>query len=177
VTLPANIRINTSLPFPALAKGSGPVIVSKVNGIWTIGLSFGVLGVQSPPPGNFPTDYLLVYDSIANTFFKMPLGALATFGAGRTQRSITSSGQFPIQANDSILNINNLGDLVPIIPLASGRNGAPLTFKNLPSSHTQTLTRTSPDTFDGATTVSLIAGAAVTLVPYNDGVNAGYAIE
>jgi hypothetical protein len=177
MTLPANIRINTSLPFPALAKGSGPVVVSKVNGVWTIGLSFAVVGQQLPPPANFPTDYLLVYDSIANTFFKMSLSALATFGAGRTQRSITSSGQLPIIAGDGILNINAASDLTPIVPLAAGRNGVPLTFKNLPGSHTQTLTRTSPDTFDGATTVSLIAGAAVTLVPYNDFVNSGYAIE
>jgi hypothetical protein len=164
------------LPFPALAKGSGPVVVSKVNGVWTIGLSLAVLGAQSPPPGNFPTDFILIYDQVANTFFKMSLSTLVTTATAQTQRSITSSAQLPIIGTDSILNINNVADLIPIVPLASSRLGAPLTFKNLPGSHTQTLTRTSPDTIDGATTYSLIAGAFVTLVPYNDGVNAGYAV-
>jgi hypothetical protein len=177
MTLPADVRINTTLLFPALVKGSGPVTVAKNNGIWTVGLSFAILGAQSPPPANFPTDYLLVYDSIANTFFKMPLSGITAALTSRTQRSITSSGALPIIAGDSILNINAASDLTPIVPLASGRMGSPLTFKNLPGSHTQTLTRTSPDTFDGATTVSLVAGAAVTLVPYNDTVNSGYAIE
>jgi hypothetical protein len=52
-----------------------------------------------------------------------------------------------------------------------------LTFKNLPGSHVQTLTRTAPDTFDGQLTLALAAGASATLVPYNDGVNSGYGIE
>jgi hypothetical protein len=174
MTLPANIRINTSLPFPAIAKGSGPVLVSKVNGIWTVGLSFAILAVQSPPPANFPNDFVIVYDSVANTFFKMPLSLLTSLP--QPQRSITSSAQLPIVVTDSVININAVTDLTPIVPLASSRLGAPLTFKNLPGSHTQTLTRTSPDTIDGATTYSLVAGAFVTLVPYIDGVNAGYAV-
>lgn len=98
-------------------------------------------------------------------------------GSVRTQRSITSSGALPILGSDQILNINSGSDLSPVVPLASGRAGVPLTFKNLPGSHVQTITRTSPDTFDGQATYLLAPGATLTLVPYGDGVNTGYAIE
>ena len=97
--------------------------------------------------------------------------------ARRSQRSITGAGNLPLVASDQILNINSGLDLAPIVPLASGRQGLPLTFKNLPGSHTQTITSTSPDTFDGAASLALVGGASLTLMPYNDGVNAGYAIE
>lgn len=95
----------------------------------------------------------------------------------RVQRSITTIGSLPIVATDSILNINNAGNLAPVVPLASTRNGAPLTFKNLPGSHLQTLTQTAPDTLEGQNTLPLNPGASITLVPYNDGVNTGWAIE
>jgi len=96
---------------------------------------------------------------------------------GRPQRSITAAGNLPVTAGDSILNINAAADLTPVVPAASTRSGAPLTFKNLPGSHLQTLERASTDTFDGQTTYQLAAGAEVTLTPYNDGVNSGYAID
>ena len=95
----------------------------------------------------------------------------------RAQRSIVTSGDLPLVLSDSILNINAASDLSPVVLVASSRSGAPFTFKNLVGSHSQTLTRTSPDTFDGQTTLVLAAGSSVTLVPYNDGINAGYAVE
>jgi hypothetical protein len=179
MALPANIRVNVRVPFPALVTGSGPVTVTKVNGIWTIGLNAGLLVTQNPPV-NFAADLVFVWDPVAKTFILAPLSGLIA-APGRQQRSITTNGggahSLPVLANDSVLNINNAGDLVPVVPLASTRNGAPLSFKNLPGSHVQTLTRTAPDTFDGANTILLQPGAEISLRPYNDGVNAGYAIE
>lgn len=105
-------------------------------------------------------------------------GAIAgTNAAVRPQRSITMIANLPVTATDSILNVNAPSDLTPIVPLASTRAGAPLTFKNLPGSHSQTLKRTSPDLFDGSVSIVLVAGASVTLVPYNDGVNTGYSVQ
>jgi hypothetical protein len=178
MTLPANIRVNTSVPFPSLVVGSGPVTVVKANGIWTLGFSISQLGQQSPLPANYPTDYLIFWDSIALTFFRMPISALtaALAGAGRPQRSITAAGNLPIVATDSILNLNAATDLAPIVPAAVGRAGFPLTFNNLAGSHVQTLTPTGADTFAGLATIPLAAGAVVTLVPYSDGVNVGYFI-
>ena len=47
MTIPANIRINTNFPFPALVQGSGGITVAKKNGIWTIGLTAGT--ATGPP--------------------------------------------------------------------------------------------------------------------------------
>jgi len=178
MALPANIRVNVKAPFPALVYGTGPITVTKANGIWTIGYNPTPFPIQTPPLTSYPNDYVLVWDSVAKAFFQLPLSALYSFAVGiRVQRSIKGAGDLPIVAGDSILNINALTDLAPSVPLAASRLGAPLTFKNLPGSHLQTLTRTGADTFDGAATLPLNAGAAMTLVPYNDGVNAGWAIE
>lgn len=104
----------------------------------------------------------------------IPVG---TVSVARAQRSVVTSGDLPVRAADSILNVNAASDLAPVVPLAISRSGAALTFKVKPGAHSQTITATSPDTFDGATTISLAAGQGLTLVPYNDGVNAGYAVE
>jgi|SRR5579884_1158972 len=94
-----------------------------------------------------------------------------------SQRAITAAGNLPLVAADAVLTINAAADLAIRVPLASTRAGAPLTFKNKPGSHLQTLMATAPDTFDGDASYQLIGGAAVTLRPANDGVNAGYNIE
>lgn len=44
MTLPANIRVNAAFPFPSLVQGSGPITITKVNGIWTVGFDTGLLG-------------------------------------------------------------------------------------------------------------------------------------
>ena len=51
MNIPDNIRVNASFPFPALVQGSGPITLTKINGIWTIGYNGSALGVinTSPP--------------------------------------------------------------------------------------------------------------------------------
>jgi len=180
MTLPPNIRVNASAPFPSLIKATGPLTLTKANGIWTVGFSFATLGIEIPSAQNFPSDYVLVYDSIAGGFFQMSLATLSStlLSGGRLQRSITAADNLPIAANDSILNFNATTDLTPTVPPAASRNGAPLTFKNLPGSHMQTLSPTaaSGDSFDGEATIELTPGMDLTLRPYDDGVNDGYAI-
>lgn len=105
------------------------------------------------------------------------IAALAPGGNIKVQRSITSSANLPVLASDAILNVNVAGVFAISVPAGAARKGAPLTFKNLPASHAVTLNASGSDTFDGVTTLQLPGGAAVSLVPYNDGVNAGYAIE
>lgn len=41
------IRVNTPVTFPTLVQGSGPVTVTKKNGIWTIGLAGSAYGPPS----------------------------------------------------------------------------------------------------------------------------------
>jgi hypothetical protein len=72
------MRINVGVPFPSLVMGSGPVTISKTNGIWTVGFSIDALGHQAPLIGALPTDYLIVYDSVAKIFFKASITDLRT---------------------------------------------------------------------------------------------------
>jgi hypothetical protein len=64
-------------PFPSMVQGSGPIVLSKLNGIWTVGLTASALAVQNPPPQNLPTDQAIVWDSINKQWILVPLTAIA----------------------------------------------------------------------------------------------------
>jgi hypothetical protein len=137
--------------------------------------------VYTPPNGaENATPGEIIASATWNSIFTDIANALTQLGQGlitAPQRSITSAGNLPIVGTDVILNINSTSDLTPIIPLASSRAGAAFIFNCVVGSHTQTLIRTAPDTFNGNASINLVGGATVILFPYNDGVNAGYAIQ
>jgi hypothetical protein len=176
--LPPNIRVNMQAPFPALTKAVGPVTLAKANGIFTIGFSVKGLGVQAPPAANYPTDYLIAYDSVANTLFKMPL--LGAFGGSRVQRSIAGAGPVAIVSTDQQLNLNLTASLVITLPSFATRAGVPLTFKDVTllngaAFYAQTIAAAAGEKIDGNASVPLAEpGQAITLVPCNDGVNSGW---
>jgi hypothetical protein len=175
MTLPANIRVNLAAPFPALVKGSGPVSVAKANGIWTIGLGFTQLGVQIPPSAKYPTDYLLVWDSIAETFFTVPLSNLVS--GNRIQRSVTA-GPVVVAPTDQILNLNLGSSLTITLPPYAPRAGLPITFKDAGRQATafpQTIAAAAGETIDSHASIPLNTNSqSITLVPANDGVNTGW---
>lgn len=74
---PATVRVNTTVNFPSLVFGTGPITVTKNNGVWSLGFSVAALAIQTPPAANYATDYLLAYDSIAKTFFQLSLSGLS----------------------------------------------------------------------------------------------------
>lgn len=76
--LPDTVRANVAVPFPTLVKGAGPITLTKTNGIWTIAFSPNVLATQSALVGALSTDFVVVYDSIAQTLFKASLTDLQT---------------------------------------------------------------------------------------------------
>lgn len=105
MTLPANIRVNTPVPFPALVTGSGPVTVAKVNGVWTLGFSVSSFGIQNPPPlANWATDYALVYDSAAKQFIQVPLGSI-----------LWAAGRIRFVAKQVNFNVGNTDTQIPIV--------------------------------------------------------------
>lgn len=67
MTLPASIRINAQFPFPSLVNGSGPITITKSNGIWTVGLSFTNVAAV---PGGTPASQLelLCYNTLTQTY-------------------------------------------------------------------------------------------------------------
>ena len=175
MTLPANIRVNVGAPFPAVVKGSAPFTIAKANGIWTIGLNFSLLGIEQPTFVQQQTDYVLVWDSVLQTFFRIPLTSLPV--AARLQRSITA-GPVVVSLNDQILNLNLTSSLTITLPGYVSRLGVPLTFKDVGRQATAnpiTLAAAAGEFIDGNASIPLNTNAqSITLVPANDGVNTGW---
>jgi hypothetical protein len=178
MTLPANIRVNVGAPFPALVKGSAGLSIQKANGVWTLGLGYPNLGVQAePPPANFATDYVAVYDSVAQTYFLLPLSSVG-IGGERRQRSVTA-GPVSINPADQILHLNLTASLTITLPPYGSRAGVPLTFKDVgmqASANPITIAAAAGEFIDGSfPSVALsVNGQAIVLTPANDGVNAGW---
>ena len=184
MTLPANIRVNTAVPFPALVQPSGPITISKNNGIWTIGFTIAAFGTQVPLVGNYPTDFLLAWDAVNLTFFKVSITNLLssiaiTSGSARTQRTTTIT-PIVVAGTDQIISCNiSSGPAACTLPSAASRVGVPVTFKDLgqATAHNITLTALGGDTIDGAATYVINNNRAyVTLVPFNDGTNTGWMV-
>ena len=188
MTLPANIRLNLSVPFPALVQGSGPVTIDKRNGIFTLGFDIIDLNTGIPLPANFNDDYLIYYDAVLQSFLKVPFSSLP--GVARAQRSIMTVLDLPITINDSILNVdlNTRPALTIVLPAYGTRAGAPLTFKDVAGTwggaSTVTFETTAPDSIDGISHAALAGGAlkgtvnwqSFPFLPMNDGIHAGYGI-
>jgi hypothetical protein len=99
MTLPANIRVNTSVPFPATVKGGGVISVTKLNNIWTISLNFSAFGVLpvAPDPAN---SYVLIWNAVTNTFALIPMSSVF---ASKVVKVLTAAGPYPAQPNDEVL--------------------------------------------------------------------------
>jgi hypothetical protein len=177
MTLPANIRVNVGAPFPALVKATAGIALGRANGIWTLGLAYSQFGIQAPPPAtNYPTDYVLIWDAVAQTYFRVPLTSLG-IGGERSQRSVTA-GPVTIQANDQILHCNIGSPQTVHLPPAITRNGVPLLFKDVgmqAAANNITVVPASGETIDGFSSVALVQnGQALQVTPANDGVNTGW---
>lgn len=176
MTLPANIRVNVGAPFPSLVTAIAPFTIQKQNGIFKLGLSFGLLATQSPPTANFPTDYVLVYDSLAKTFFSMPLSA---FGFNRPQRLVTA-GPVVFASNDQIVNLKLGAAYTSTLPSYLTRAGTPLTLCDVTklygaAFYAQTFNAAAGEAIDGVASVEITEpGQAITLLPMNDGTSVGW---
>lgn len=132
-------------------------------------------GTGTSPDNMFPPKVGADLDDIATAL----TGIGPTGGGARTQRSVTS-GPVTISGTDSILNLNLSSPTNISLPAAATRNGAPLTFKDVggqAGAHNVTLTANGTEKIDGVST--LVMGGnyqAVTVNPFNDGVNTGWFI-
>jgi hypothetical protein len=89
MALPANIRVNLAVPFPAMVQGGGGIGVTKVNGVWTISLIAGQLVSVMNAAGFLP--------SFSGT-------GLLDFGAfpGSTDAQLVITGQAAIVAGSVV---------------------------------------------------------------------------
>jgi hypothetical protein len=91
MTIPPRIRVNVAAPFPTLVTGANGIGVGKQNGIWTIGLNTSSLGTGITLLTSFPTDYVVIYDSIAKTYSQVSLATIATGGGATTVANLPAS--------------------------------------------------------------------------------------
>jgi len=180
-SLPAALRINATAPFPAMVSGGPGVGITKTNGFWTVGVNMQNLGTQIAPPANYSTDYIIIYDAIANTHFKMPLSGITGLATGaRQQRSVTAS-PIVLASNDQQLNVNiNTGSPSCSLPTAASRLGVPLKFVDVGAqfaAHPLLITPQAGETISGLANMTLSTNRQfVELTPFNDGVNTGWVI-
>ncbi len=184
MTLPANIRVNAQLPFPSLVYGSGPITIAKQNGMWTVGFSIGAFGTAVPPLGDYPIDFFMGWNANTNSFFKMSIANLVSalntsLAVARPQRAVTAT-PIVVAPTDQILNCNVATAAACALPAAASRNGVPVTFKDLgqATANPITLTAFGAEKIDGAATYVIRNNYGwVTLMPFNDGVNSGWAVQ
>jgi hypothetical protein len=131
MTMPANIRVATSVPFPSMVKGGGLITVSKANGIWTIG--FSVLGLAGLPAGSDPTTIqLFVWNTNTNTFQVATIAQLLSLAANSPTLITIANSPYVPKVTDSIIYVDTAGGAVEIdLAAANTRSGAPLTIKDL----------------------------------------------
>lgn len=166
--------------FPSAVFGSGAITVTKVAGVYTISFSISVFGSVTPPAADYPTDFLLAYNSTTSAFFKVALSNLGV-GGQRVQRSVTAS-PIAVAATDQIINFNiNAGSPACTLPASSTRNGVPLTFKDAgghAAAHALTISAAGSETIDGLASVPINTNfQQLTFTPYNDGTNSGWALS
>jgi hypothetical protein len=177
MTLPPNIRVNIGAPFPAVVRGSGPISISRANGIWTIGMALPTtFTTQVPAASALPTDYVMVYDSVAGIWVAVTLG---TIMAG-TQRAVAAT-PVSILPTDYVLHLNLTISSNIVLPPYLSRAGMPLMFKDVGMQATafpQTLSAATGETIDGLASIPLaVNGQSIRVVPANDGVNTGWFTE
>lgn len=104
MTLPANIRVNTSASFPATVKGGGAIAIAKNAGIWTVSLNLAALALVQTVSDPVNT-YVLIFNPVTGVMQNLALGAAVS--ASKVTTKLGGVGQpaspYAAQPNDDVL--------------------------------------------------------------------------
>lgn len=122
MTLPANIRVNASAPFPATVKGGGAVAIAKANGIWTVELNFGAIGqvAGASDPAN---TFVLAWDSVTGVYSLLPLSAVFS---SKVVKTLTAAGPYAALPTDEVLIVNQVAGAAMMITVDWSLRSKPL---------------------------------------------------
>lgn len=170
MTLPVNIRINVRAPFPARVVGAGFVVVSKVNGIWTISVDYTQLApllISADIQGAL----VAVYDPATKQYNTLTVAQVIATGIN-TYRVVTAAGPVTIGPSDVTILLNKTAPAATNInlPASASRNGVPVTVKDyggVAQANNITFVPAAGETIDGFTASQAAAnGAALINVNY-----------
>lgn len=183
MTLPANIRVNVRIPFPALVQGGAFITVAKANGIWTIKPNYQLLALA---PGQTPTQIVAVYDTASGGWNYVTAASLAGSGGGGgggniAYRTVTAAGAVAVTPTDVptiLLQKSPSGPSTINLPASSLRygNGLPITVKDLTydaNTNNITFVPSSGETLDGFSAAAAVANG-VALIDVDGGAKTFY---
>jgi len=144
---------NVLVPFPALVTGSGPITLTKLNGVWKIGFTISAFGSQNPPIGNYATDSLIGFDAIAQQFFQVSFKNLLAVPVNTPPT--TQTGNYTVAQTDASIIFNGAGSITVTLPAAAANAGRWLILRTIAA---QTVVSASSNV------VPLAGGAAGTAI-------------
>lgn len=183
MSIPA-IRTNVGVPFPALVQGSGPITIARNSGIWTVGLSFDLVNHVVPGAPAFPTDYLLVYDSIQKAFLKVSISDFqALFNtAAPTPALDQAAGTYTVTTEQVLLIKKTVPAAHNIqLPAAASRSGLGVIIKDVAgnaAANVATILPNGAETIDGLASLPINANyGGFNLIPLPVSAGAGWYIS
>lgn len=170
MTLPANIRINASAPFPATVRGSGVIAITKASGIWTVSLNFAALAI-TPAVADPAHSYVLVWNSLTGVYTLVPVGVAFV---AKSVKIITAAGPYAALPTDQVLIIKQLVGAAFTVTVDWSQRTLPLTVvdgKGDANAHNITITPAAGQTQMATVNYSYIIdgnGGSITLTPLPD---------
>lgn len=130
MSLPANIRINVPVPFPAQVVGGNFISITKASGIYTVKANYALLaslGSVADPSAK----QVVIFDPVTLVYNTMTLAALLA-SLGGTYRIITAAGDVTVLSSDVTILMNKSSGAATNInlPTSASRGGVPLTIKD-----------------------------------------------
>lgn len=163
MTLPANIRVNVRVPFPAVVKGAAFITVAKANGVWTLAPNYLLL---APAIGVTATQIVAVFDTVSGVWSYISATQLASAAQG-SYRTVTTIGAVTVQPTDVVILLQKgaSGASTINLPNSAIRAGVPVTVKDLTydaNTNNITFVPAMGETLDGFSAAAAVAnGVAV----------------
>jgi hypothetical protein len=168
LTLPASIRVNVRVPFPALVQGAAFITVAKANGIFTLTPNYELLNQSI---GLDTSQILALFDTATGLWSWINALQLVTAALG-SYRTVTSAGAVTVAPTDVVILLKKSpsGASTINLPASAARGGAPISIKDLTgdaNTNNVTIVPAAGETIDGFSASAAAAnGVAVIDVDY-----------
>lgn len=165
-----SLKLRAKVSFPSSVQATGPLSVTKTNGVWSVNYAPSLLSFKVPAVADLPTDYMVVWDSIANAFVNASISSIVALSASPAQTVDTAAGNYTVTTetmllvNKTVPAANNV-----ILPTSLSRSGVPIVIKDLAgnaATYNITIQPFGTEKIDGASQYQIVANyGAVKLYP------------